>query len=108
MALMARRMSEAIVRRPSLPLTAQDERDLEQVRSDPAYRAALARISPNGEQIAGDVGESVLLHALMQVGFAAVQQAAQDAGYAELAATYAGEDQHREARRRPPTWAHES
>ena len=101
-------LGAAVVRRPSLPLTARDEEDLALLRSGPERRAHLARLS--GEDVAaGDISESALLHAVLQAGLAAIQEAAEEAGYAQLAREQAdGADGRRaEARRRTPTWAHE-
>jgi hypothetical protein len=107
MTTMARRIAHHVSRRPSVPLTAQDELDLGRIQSDPVYRRALAKVSAEGDGVLGDVRESVLLHAVVQAGFAYVEQMVQQSGYEELALEY-GEngaaDRKRMARRRSPGW----
>ena len=102
-------MRTPAVRRPSVPLTERDERDLGLLRSSGPHREALGRLS--GEPIAGaDVSEAVLLHAVLEAGLAAVRAATEEAGYAELATQQTAEAAVRraEARRRRPVWADES
>lgn len=103
---MALGLKARVVRRPSLPLTAADEDVLRLVRDSRVYREALERLS--GVDLAGEsVSEAALLHALLAAGIAQVLEAAEDAGYALLAAAQVGEETVRraEARRRVPVWA---
>ena len=105
---MAQRMSQPVVRRPNLPLTAQDEADLAVLRQSPSHLNALAELS-SGMPTA-DVGESVLLHAIFEAGLRAVREAAEEDGYAQLADDYRRSADERRAmsRRRPPAWADEA
>ena len=104
---MARRLDQAVVRRPSLPLTASDEEQLAALRETASYRTALARLSRQEFPDDGDVRESVLLHAVFEAGLAAVRQLAEAEGYEQLANEYAAEDANRRrlSRRRRPAWA---
>jgi hypothetical protein len=105
---MATRLKASVTRRPSLPLTAKDERSLDLIRTTSTYQRALA-------QLAGDVGEpgtmseGALLHAVFAAGLQAVRHTAAEAGYAALAdQRSASLDARRaESRRRPPAWADE-
>ncbi|MFZ5870585.1 MAG: hypothetical protein ACOYXW_08690 [Actinomycetota bacterium] len=107
---MATRVRVPVTRRPSLPLTEQDERDLELIRTSPRYRAALANLSGTPDEAMTSVSEAALLHAVFAVGVDAVRVAAQEAGYAELAAQQSSESSARRAaaRRRRPSWADEA
>ncbi len=99
-------MRTTAVRRPSLPLTERDEQDLALLRVSAPQREALGRLT--GEPVAhGDVSEAVLIHAVFEAGLAAVREATEEAGYAELAAQQMGEVAVRraESRRRRPAWA---
>jgi hypothetical protein len=86
------------VKRPSVPLTGRDLRDLELIRNSPeAMRAAGV---PEG------ASEAALLAAALRAGLEHLREAAQEAGYAALAASYRDdpEEQAVEAamkRRRP-------
>lgn len=104
--LMASRMTEPVIRRPSLPLTAKDELDLDQIRRSPSFQRALSEVA--GSLPAG-ASESVLLHAVFTAGLEAVRRAAAEAGYAELAEQYraGAEDRRAIQRRRQPQWADE-
>lgn len=103
-------MRGRVVRRPSLPLTAQDESDLALLRSSPPYRRALAQLSPSAPSPVEQVSESVLLHAVFQAGLCVVLANAEDEGYAELASQNAepSAPRRRMSRRRPPAWAAEA
>lgn len=106
---MSTRMHTPVVRRPSLPITERDERDLVLLRGSEAHRAVLERMT--GQPVtSGDVSESVLLHAVFEAGLIAVRSAIEDAAYAALAAEQAAEAPERraQARRRRPTWADEA
>lgn len=106
---MVRRMNLPVTRRPSLPLTARDEVELEALRRSPELRRALAAIAPMHPEIEGDVSEGVLLHAVLQAGLVAVRGRAEDDGYAALAEEYADASgtRRRMSRRRKPGWAQE-
>lgn len=101
---MATRMSSPSVRRPSLPLTAKDDADLEVLRTSPAHRRALEILAPSAPAADDEVSEAVLLHAVFEAGLAAVRRSAEEEGYAQLAADYVSppEDRRRMARRRTP------
>jgi len=107
---MSSRMSGHVVRRPSLPLTAQDESDLALLRSSPAFRQALAELSPSAPSPVEQVSESVLLHAVFRAGLSVVLASAEDEGYAELAIEYADRAGNRRqlSRRRSPAWVAEA
>lgn len=106
---MAARMSAPVVRRPSLPLTAQDEEDLAALRSSPAFRRALEVVAPSQPSADIELGESALLHAIFEAGLAIVRRTVEDEGYEQLASDYAFRASERRsvARRRPPSWADE-
>lgn len=100
------RMRVAPVRRLSLPLTEHDERELHLLRTSAAHREALGRLI--GESVVRtDASEAALIHAVFEAGLAAVREATEEAGYAELAAQQASELAARraESRRRRPSWA---
>jgi hypothetical protein len=68
------------VKRPSVPLTRRDLRDLELIRNSPeAMRAAGV---PEG------ASEAALLSAALRTGLEHLREAAEEAGYAALAASY--------------------
>lgn len=103
-------MSGPVVRRPSLPLTAQDDSDLALFRSSPGLRRALAQSSPSARRAVEKVSEAVLLHAVFGAGLSVVLASAEDEGYAELASEYAEHvsPRRRMSRRRPPAWVAEA
>lgn len=107
---MGTRMMQPVVRRPNLPLTATDQADLETIRHSPAFRRALDDLAPSAPGPDGDIGESVLLHAVFEAGLLAIRRSAEETGYAALAEEYAAADgEHRRvARRRRPVWADEA
>lgn len=107
---MSSRMSQPVVRRPNLPLTARDELDLTQLRESPAFRRALHALSPSRPSIEGGIGEAVLLHAVFEAGLAAIRESAIEEGYRQLAAEYAEQSLERRhlSRRRLPDWAGEA
>lgn len=100
---MATRMRAPIVRRPSLPLTEQDERDLALIRESPAHRHALAQVS--GAPDDAELSEAAVLHSVFEAGLGVIHEAALEAGYAELAQAWEGSRD--QARRRRPGWADE-
>lgn len=102
---MTTRFDQPVVRRPALPLTERDERDLALLRSNTPEREALARLA--GETVPTDASEGLLLHTLLEVALMRVREEVEAAGYAELAAQRAGSQGERRAiaRRRPPSWA---
>ncbi len=81
---MAVRFSSPVVRRGQVPLTQEDLEALQEVVSQPTEREFLA--AHDLLPAAGDVSESVILHALVEVGIKAVREARDAAGYALLAA----------------------
>lgn len=104
---MATRLQQSVTRRQTLPLTASDERDLDLIRNSPTYRRAFEDVSGNSTLAnAGDLTESALLHAVLEVGLAAIRESALEAGYAELAQHRRPEDRKVQRRRRP-SWADE-
>ena len=106
--VMAARFDQPVVRRPPLPLTAKDERDLARLREATPEREALARLIE--VRLPEDSSESLLLHALLEVAIRRVREEADQVGYAELAeqrASHAARDRTA-ARRRPPSWAAEA
>lgn len=105
---MAIRMSAKVVRRPSLPLTERDERALAVLSTSRAHRDALARMS-DIEDATAEISESALLHAVFEIGMAAIRDAVEEAGYAAVAAAQADDaaGRRQEARRRASAWAHE-
>ena len=110
MSTMARRMSLPVVRRPSVPLTATDEEELQALRVSPDMRRALGEIAPMHPALEEDVSEGVLLHAVLQAGFAALRVRIESDGYAALAEEYASasDTRRRMSRRRKPGWADEA
>jgi hypothetical protein len=106
---MGNRMSQAVVRRPSVPLTARDEAELTLLRTSPTFRRALEHLAPSGPSAVESVSEAVLLHAVLEAGLAAVRAIAEADGYEQIAAQYAGqtEARRRMSRRRAPAWADE-
>lgn len=85
------------VKRPSVPLTRRDVRDLELIRNSPeAMRAAGV---PEG------ASEAALLSAALRAGLGRLREVAEEAGYAALAASYLGDPQEQAVegamRRRP-------
>ncbi|MSW83029.1 MAG: hypothetical protein F2840_18045 [Actinobacteria bacterium] len=106
---MSNRMTQAVVRRPSVPLTAKDEAELALLRTSPTFRKALEHLAPTGPSAVEAVSEAVLLHSVLEAGLAAIRAMAEADGYAEIAVQYAGqaEQRRRMSRRRTPTWIDE-
>ena len=104
------RMSEPVVRRPNVPMTAQDETDLALLQSSQAHREALALLAPGTSVVEQRLSEALLLHAVLAAGFEAIRRSVEEAGYQELGEQYSkrSADRHRVARRRPPAWAQEA
>ena len=102
---MATRFDQPVVRRPALPLTERDERDLALLRGDTPERQALARLS--GTAVPASASEGLLLHMLLEIALVRVREEAEAIGYAELAEQRAARQPDRRAiaRRRPPSWA---
>ncbi|MGL5851516.1 MAG: hypothetical protein ACRCZD_12110 [Phycicoccus sp.] len=102
------RLRARVTRRPSLPLTEQNDADLALIRTSPAHRRALAEVGGLPDDIDAP-SESALLHAVFEAGLSAVHQSAAEAGYAELAAQQGPKPTERRAvaRRRRPDWADE-
>jgi hypothetical protein len=108
---MATRIQGRVVRRPSLPLTERDERDLALLVSSEAHRHALAKMSAI-EAATSELTEAALLHAVFEIGLAAIRDEVEETGYAQLAAQRAVDAEEHlkrtESRRRAPAWADES
>jgi hypothetical protein len=107
---MAKRLRGRVVRRPSLPLTEQDERDLEVIRSTPAYlRALLDKVTPGEDVPADGLTESALIHAIFEAGLRTVRDDVQASAYAKWGDERARDTAARRqaARRRTPAWADE-
>lgn len=103
---MATRLQHKPVRRPSLPLTAQDEQDLALVREVGFHNDTMSERS--GERVGADATESSLLHAIFRIGLKTFLDEIAAQGYAELAADKEYMDEMRRiARRRRPSWADE-
>ena len=97
------------MRRPSLPLTDNDVRNIEALQESEELRQALQELSPD-QLRSGQVSESALLHAIWTTGMSAVQERAEIMGYQALAAsmTEAEIAENRAwAKRRAPYWADE-
>ncbi len=94
--------------RKSLPLTDRDLDDLARLRESPMLRDALAALAQ--VRLTESTSEASLLHTVLVAGLRAVQERAQEAGYAELGDDYRTEDVQRRAaaRRRRPAWADEA
>jgi len=90
------RLGDRVTRRTALSLTDRDEADLARLRESPA-REHLGLPE-------GNVSESALLHAVFAAGIRALEDAEEEAGYAELAvieAATADIDRAVARRRRP-------
>ena len=107
---MSTRMSRSVVRRPNLPLNAEDDRELERLKTSSQYRAAIAELADSRPSADAELSEGVLLHAVFEVGMAAIRERAQEIGYSELAADadYVAAKRERRAATRTPRWADES
>lgn len=109
MYLMATRMRSEIVRRASLPLTAQDDLGLATVRDSAAYHRALAALT--GSDIdPSRASEATSIHAIFTVGLSALRDEVERQGYAQMAQERQLEATERRtlAHRRPPSWAAEA
>jgi hypothetical protein len=96
---MGTRFDQPVVRRPSLPLTAEDEAFLAELRSEKVPRRALDSLL--SVPLPPDASEAQLLHALLEVALNRVREARNDLGYAQLAVEYDGGKAKKAARRRP-------
>lgn len=100
-------MNSPVAQRSSIPLTEADLRALDRVRLSPTHRAALHRLT--GEpSVLEDLTRAALLHAVLTAGLAAVNEAAEEVGYAMLAEQRRDASHRAEARRRLPSWAAEA
>lgn len=87
--------STSLVTRKSVPITPQDVRDLELLRDE---ASPLAR---SFAELAGGSlpdSEAAVLHGLLALGLERVRQAAEEAGYAALAQSYATDPAERAER----------
>ena len=98
------------MRRPSLPLTERDERELRLLATSTAHRDALVRMSAL-EEAATEITEAALLHAVFEIGLARIRDEVEETGYEQLAAQQAAagerDAQRTASRRRPPAWSEE-
>lgn len=97
------------MRRPSLPLTENDVRDIEALQDSEELRQALQELSPD-QMRSGNVSESALLHAIWTTGMSAIRERAEVVGYQALAASMTAAEiaeNRASARRRSPNWADE-
>lgn len=100
---MAVRFAQGVVRRAQLPLTQRDLDDLAALNGPTPQREALRRLVP--EELADQISESALLHALLELALTRVREETEAAGYAALASQQDDDDRRRVARRRTPGWA---
>ena len=75
------------VKRPSVPLTSRDLRDLELIRNSPEVMRAAG--------VSEGASEAALLSAAIRAGLEHLREAAEDAGYAALAASYQDDPKER-------------
>lgn len=108
---MATRFASPVVRRGQVPLTQDDLDALREVASGETARQVLADkwglLPPTGEMT-----ESAVLHALLEVGIMSLREARDEIGYAELAADmeyqkHAANIYNNRALRRRPHYADE-
>jgi hypothetical protein len=81
--------------RKSVPLTAQDLADLAVLRSE---RSALGRSLTRLSGIDPRDSDAAVLHGLVALGLQLIKEAAEEAGYAELADSYVADPDERAAR----------
>jgi hypothetical protein len=93
--------AKAEKRRLSLPLTPEDEIELAALKTEPR-REALASLLGVRTEFTSD---AALVHAIFDLGLQRVREAQLDAGYAELAKSYADAEARQIARRRRPLTA---
>lgn len=105
---MATRLRHAAVRRPSLPLSPQDEAALRLVRKSDAQLQALAEFLDLDIDLRSAT-ESALLQAIFRAGLRLLTESALLEGYEELARQLEPGSAERRAfaRRRRPAWADE-
>ena len=92
--------------RKSLPLTERDQLALSILRSSPTHLAILGELA--GTAVSETSSEASVLHAVWEVGIQTVREQVEAAGYAQMAADREASKGRAIARRRRPTWAHES
>lgn len=105
-ARMSTRVQDTVVRRPSLPLTRQDEADLTRLRATDEGARAVEAIAAMDVSSAT---ESAFLLAIFRAGLRSIEHELERAGYAQIAAQaeQAGLERRSTARRRRPGWADE-
>lgn len=104
---MATRVSAAVVRRPSLPLTSADEAQLRELRDSDELQRALSRLC--GRPITAQHTEGSVLQALLETALRVVKAEAEEQAYEELARDVSYLDDKRATRdRRRPSWADET
>jgi hypothetical protein len=100
---MATRFPSPVVRRGQVPLTQEDVDALAEFTHERGLLADLCLVPA-----AGDLKESTVLHALLEVGIKTLREARDEIGYAQLAADpeykkyVANLHDNRAFRRRPP------
>ena len=103
---MTTRVSARVVSRVTIPLTAQNELDLSMIRESSSHQIALEQLS-DIKIVEVKMNEAALLHAIFEIGIAAVRQKAELVGYAEMASSLSRVElkQRRiHSRRRHPAW----
>ncbi len=95
-------MNGRAVTRKSLPLTQRDLEAIETLRGSTEKWAALHSLA--GAEYVADT-DAAVLHALVEIGLAAVAAHSEEAGYAQLAAERNAAQRQQLARRRRPSWA---
>ena len=96
--------SSPIIRK-SLPLSSRDLSDLSRLRESDTYHAALHELT--SFTVTDQTSEASFLHAVLEAGILAIEQKAQEAGYAQMAQDIDVAARKAFARRRTPTWATE-
>ena len=106
---MTTRITSPVQRRTSLPLTEQNESDISTLLESSVYQRALEELS--GRKIVDhEISTSALLHAVFEAGLSAVKKSAEMDGYAQIAEGISRntfDQQHKQARRRTPSWSEE-
>ena len=96
--------SSPIIRK-SLPLSSRDVSDLSRLRESDTYHAAIQELT--SFTVTDQTSEASFLHAVLEAGILAIEQKAQEAGYAQMAQDIDVAARKAFARRRTPTWATE-
>jgi hypothetical protein len=110
---MATRFSAPVVRRGQVPLTQEDVDVLAEVVGSETERGVLADLCLCMVPPTGEIRESVVLHALLEVGIRTFREARDEMGYAQLAQDpeymkHAANVRNNRALRRRPPYANEA